>query len=474
MSIPTYYTSLTQLSDAISKREISPVELARCYVERIEAIDGHLNAYRLPTPERAMDEAEAAQKLLERGQSLGPLHGIPYAAKDLYDVAGLPTSAGARVLENNMAQSDSDTVARLRRAGMVLLGKTNTVQFAYGGVGINHDHGTPHNPWHEEARAPGGSSSGSGVAVAAGMAPVALGTDTGGSVRIPSALCGLSGLKTTVGRVSRSGVYPLSWSLDSVGPLARTVRDAALVYDAINGEEPGDSSTQGIKAHRVSPALDGDIRGMRVGIARTAFFDGVDSEIVDAVNATAAVFATRGAVVQDVEFEPAARALGLNPGGLIIAAEAYMLNRTLVDEQFDALDPAISNRVIKGRDVAAHDYLANIRKWDALRAEAVHLMRDIDVLICPSSRWTGQPIAMIDASTEAYGEYNLGYLRNSSIGNILNLCGLSVPCGFDVDGMPIGLMIYAKPFDEVTALRAGHAYQCETDWHERTPSLDWL
>lgn len=474
MDKSTPFSSLTELSNAVASGDVGPVELTESYLSRIEALDGKLNAFRMTTPERALDEARAAESMLAKGQTLGPLHGLPYAAKDLYDVAGLPTSAGAKILEGAIAQQDCDTVRQLRQRGMVLLGKTNTVQFAYGGVGINHDHGTPHNPWNETPCAPGGSSSGSGVAVAAGMAPMALGTDTGGSVRIPAALCGISGLKTTVGRVSRAGVYPLSWSLDSVGPLARSVEDTALVYEAITGEEPGDSSTRGATAQRVRQQLDGDIRGLRVGLARTAFFDGVATEVVEAIQATAQVFEERGAQVVDVDFAHAQRALDLNPRGLIISAEAYTLNRDLVDNRFDELDPAVAHRVIKGKDVSAHEYLANVRQWEQLRADCIQSMRDFDVLLAPSTRWTGQPIATIDASSDSYSEYNLGYLRNTSIGNVLNLCGLSVPCGFDSDGMPIGLMIYGKAFDEATVLRAGHAYQCETNWHIQTPSLDWI
>ena len=245
MSDALHFRTLAGLSRGLADGEFSSVELTAHYLERIDSMNPSLNAFRLPTPERAMAAAEAADKLQARGQTRGPLHGLPYAAKDLYDVAGLPTSAGARILENAVAAADCHTVAQLGRAGMVLLGKTNTVQFAYGGVGVNHDHGMPRNPWHDAPHAPGGSSSGSGVAVSAGLAPMALGTDTGGSVRIPASLCGISGLKTTVGRVSRAGVYPLSWSLDSVGPLARSVEDTALVYEAISGHDANDDSTIG-------------------------------------------------------------------------------------------------------------------------------------------------------------------------------------------------------------------------------------
>lgn len=468
------FATLAAIARQLASGEVSSTELTESYLRRIEAMDDKLNAFRMVTGDRAMDAAAAADKLRASGQTLGPLHGIPYAAKDLYDVAGLPTSAGAKVLETNLAERNCRTVDDLQAAGMVLLGKTNTVQFAYGGVGVNHDHGTPHNPWSETLHAPGGSSSGSGVAVASGMAPMALGTDTGGSVRIPSALCGISGLKTTVGRISRAGVYPLSWSLDSVGPLARSVEDTAMVYEAITGEDPDDTSTLGQTRQRVMRELDGDIRGMRVAFAETAFWEGANAEVVEKVRAVANTFEILGADVSSVNFSPAGDALALNPGGLIIAAEAYTLNRALVDSQFDELDPAISNRVIKGKDVIAADYLSNIRAWEQLRNEARAAMRDVDVLLCPATMAPAHPVAEIDADPDTYSNYNLQYLRNTSIGNILNLCGLSVPCGFTSKGLPVGLMIYAKSFDEVTALRAGHAYQQATDWHLHTPDLGWL
>ncbi len=224
-----HYETIAELGRRLRTGELTPVTLTEALLARIEDLDGTLGAFQLVSADRALAAARAADTALAAGHDLGPLHGIPYAAKDLFDVSGLPTTAGTRLLDDNVADADSTVVARLSRAGMILLGKTKTVQFAYGGAGINRDLGTPHNPWHRTHHLPGGSSSGSAVAVAAGMAPAALGSDTGGSVRIPAALCGITGLKTTVGQVSRAGVYPLSWSLDSVGPLTRTVEDAALV-----------------------------------------------------------------------------------------------------------------------------------------------------------------------------------------------------------------------------------------------------
>ena len=229
MTTPIHFRTLHELASGLAAGEFSSVDLVDVFAQRIESMDSTLGAFRLPLLDAA--RARAAQMDAERaaGNARGPLHGLPYVAKDLFDVAGHPTSAGCPLLEDSHAERDSTVIQRLADAGMVLLGKTNTVQFAYGGAGVNSQHGTPHNPWHSTHHLPGGSSSGSGVAVASGMAPMGLGTDTGGSVRIPASLCGVSGLKTTVGRISRAGVYPLSWSLDSVGPLCRDVADTALM-----------------------------------------------------------------------------------------------------------------------------------------------------------------------------------------------------------------------------------------------------
>jgi aspartyl-tRNA(Asn)/glutamyl-tRNA(Gln) amidotransferase subunit A len=353
------------------------------------------------------------------------------------------------------------------------LGKTNTVQFAYSGVGINHDHGTPHNPWCQTHYVPGGSSSGSGVAVAAGMVPVALGTDTGGSVRIPASLCGTTGLKTTVGRVSRAGVYPLSWSLDSVGCLTRSVEDAALVYQHLQGVDTYDETTWALAPQDVLKGLKTGVNGLKVAFAESVFWEDIDPEVEAAVRACGSVFEELGARVDRVEFPAAKEAQQLNPGGLIIAAEAYTLNKKLLEEQFDQLDPIVAHRMIKGKDVTADEYLQNNLNWKYLRAKAINDMHDIDALLVPATIAPAQPVADVDADMDIYGHWNLTYLRNTAIGNILNLCGLSIPCGYTKKGLPIGLMIYVKPFQEEMALRIGYAFQQATDWHRRTPELEW-
>ncbi len=470
---PLHFQSLTELARQLRRGDLSPVALTEHCLARMEALEPTLNAFRRPTPERAIAAAQAAEIALRAGQDLGPLQGIPYAAKDLFDVQGLPTTAGSNLLLDNIASVDSAVTARLAQAGMILLGKTNTVQFAYGGVGINHDHGTPHNPWHATPHVPGGSSSGSGVAVAAGVVPMALGSDTGGSVRIPAALCGTVGLKTTVGQVSRAGVFPLSWSLDSVGPLTRSVEDAALVYQCIQGSDARDVSTQYARPEDVMATLHHGVRGLRLAFAETVFWDDADAEVAQAVRQCGDVFANLGAQVERIDFPEAADALALNPGGLVIAAEAYTIHRERLETHGDQYDPIVGQRMIQGRDIRATDYLQTTQAWDRLRLQVGQSLLDIDALLVPTTMIPAAPTAELDANIDVYGTHNLKYLRNTSIGNILGLCGLSVPCGFTSNGLPIGLMIYGKPYQEAMVLRIGYAFEQATPWHLQTPDLSW-
>jgi aspartyl-tRNA(Asn)/glutamyl-tRNA(Gln) amidotransferase subunit A len=435
-TIPLHYQTITELAALIRKGEITCVELARHFISRINRLEDTLNAYRLLCMESVMDRAEAADRAFKKGRDRGPLQGMPYAVKDLIDVKGLATTAGARIFEQHLAAEDAAVIRRLEQAGMILLGKTNTVQFAFSGVGINHDHGTPHNPWSETHHLPGGSSSGSGVAVAAGLVPMALGTDTGGSVRVPAALCGTAGLKTTVGRVSRAGVYPLSWSLDSVGVLARSVEDAALVYQDMHGADINDDTTLGLGPQDVLKDLKNGVKGMRLAFAETVFFDDIHPEVDTAVRACGDVFKELGAEVSSIEFSEAVQALQLNPGGVFIASEGYTLNKKWLEENFDQLDPVVAQRMIT----------------------------------CVPAK----PVAEVDANIDTYLKHNTVYLRNTNIGNTLNLCGLNVPCGFTKAGLPIGLLIYGKPFQEEVILNIGYAFQQSTDWHRNTPDLSWL
>jgi len=468
-----HYGNIIHIAGRIRKGEISSTELVEYLLARIESLDDKLNAFQLLCNESAIEQARSADQALRAGKDLGVLHGIPYAAKDLFDVKGLPTKAGAKLLERNIASKDAAVIYKLSQAGMILLGKTNTVQFAFSGLGINHDHGTPHNPWSQDHHLPGGSSSGSGVAVAAGMVPMALGADTGGSVRVPASLCGTVGLKTTVGRVSRAGVYPLSWTLDSVGFLTRSVEDAATVYQCAQGADINDEITLGRTPHDVLKELKNGVRGMRLAFAESMFQEDLHPEVEKAVRGGGSVFEELGAQVSSIEFTEAQEALQLNPGGVIVAAEGYTLNKRLLEEHFDELDPVVAHRMIKGKDVQASTYLENSVATKRLRLEAGNTLKDVDALIVPTTPVPAQPVSEVDTDLDNYLKRNTLYLRNTRVGNVLNMCGLSIPCGFTKEGFPIGLLIYGKPFQEDVVVRAGYAFQQITDWHRRTPDLSW-
>lgn len=471
-SIP--YLSITELARAYRDRSLSPVEVCRTLLDRIQQIDPVLKAFIRLTPERALAEAEQAQRVLRSGINPGPLCGIPYAVKDLFDVRELPTTAGTRLLNGHRAKADAWAVSRLAAAGMILVGKTHTVQFAYGGVGINHDLGTPHNPWKQEPHVPGGSSSGSAVAVSAGLIPAALGTDTAGSVRIPASLCGLVGLKTTFGRIGRTGVYPLSFHLDSIGPLTRTVEDAALITQGLLGIDLRDEATRWAPSADFLTDLSNEIRGLRLGLAETVFFDQTDPQIERAVRESARVFQSLGAQVDSIEVPEAAEILGNKNAALFTAAEACVVNRTFLDNHFEELDPVVAQRMIGGRSLPATAYIATWRQWLSLRERVLHRLEDSEALIVPTTPLPALPLAEADRSAETYRTGNAAYLRNTFIGSVLQWCGISLPCGYTDQGLPIGLMIYGRPFQEALILRLARAYEQATVWHERHPDLSWV
>lgn len=447
---------MRELSERIQKRELSPVEVCRHFLSRIEAMDDELHAFKLVTAEAAFAEAKAAEEAIARGESRGALHGVPFAVKDCFDVAGLPTTMGSRVMSDRVANEDAGVVRRMREAGMVLLGKTHMVQFAFGGVGINNDDGTPKNPWAAEPHVPGGSSSGSGVAVAAGLAPVALGSDTGGSIRIPSSLCGVTGLKTSSGALDMSGVLPLSWTLDTVGPLAGSAEDAGLVYSTMGGATADCPS---------------DLRGTKLAFAEKVFWDEADPEVVAAVRGTEKVFESLGASVVSIPFEWAEEARRLNPDGIVAGAEAYTVNRDLVENHFDELDPYVAQRLITNREFLAQDYLrVKNQWWPKLRHDTHSSLQNIDALLVPTTAIAALPSAPIIASVDEYNRVNRLYLRNTVIGNVLDLCAVSVPCGFTRNGLPIGLMLYGTPKSEAVILRIAMAFQHATDFHKQHPA----
>jgi aspartyl-tRNA(Asn)/glutamyl-tRNA(Gln) amidotransferase subunit A len=465
------FESATALGQRLRCGELNAVWLCEQFLERARRLDPILNAFRLRLESRALAAAEAAERQLRAGICLGPLHGVPYVTKDLIDVAGEPTTAGSRALEGNIAHIDATVTQKLAAAGAVLLGKTNTVEFAFGSVGINHSHGTPHNPWAEVHHVPGGSSSGSAVAVAAGMAALATGTDTACSVRTPASLCGVVGLKTTVGRVSRAGVYPLSSTLDSVGPLARRVEDTAVLFSLMQGTDTRDPATAGVKSIDVLTTLKLGARGLRVAIAEGLLFEDLAPEVDRAVRAAADTFASLGAEVTSIDFAEA-RSVMATPN-VISMVEGYCQNAALLESAADELDPIVRQRMQPGAKVSAVDYRRALDALLPLRASADRHFDRVDVLLAPTVMIPALPLATVDRDFETYMSFAGRYLRNCFPGNLLNLCAVTLPCGFTSGGLPVGLMLYGRAFREDLVLRAAHAFESTDEWQGIRPDLSW-
>jgi aspartyl-tRNA(Asn)/glutamyl-tRNA(Gln) amidotransferase subunit A len=467
-----HWLTVSALSRRIHEGSLSPVTLMEHFLDRAEALNPTLGAFQLIPRAMALESARASELALHSGYDAGPLHGIPFAAKDIIDVRGLATTAGSNALLDNIAVQDATVVDRLRRAGMVLLGKTRTVQFALGAPGVNRDQGTPHNPWGKEHHVPGGSSSGSAVAVAAGIVPIALGSDTGGSVRIPAGLCGIVGLKPTVCQVSRAGVFPISDLLDSVGPLTRSVEDAALVYQALHGADPRDAMSLTAQSQDVLTGLGDGARGLRIGLAEGLFAEDLDPDVVAAIDVATKVFASLGAQVTRLPLSEGTQALAANPRLLISSVEGALAHEELLPN-FGSYDETLAFRLAEGRNASAVDYLRARRASARLAVEANHALRDIDVFIAATCPSTARPLAEVDVSGESYQHWNTRYSRNALMGNLLGLCAVSLPCGFGQGGFPIGLMIHAKAQDEPMALRAALAFEQASEWHQCRPDLSW-
>ncbi|HXC29031.1 MAG TPA: amidase [Stellaceae bacterium] len=456
--------SATELSAAISSGKLSPVEVMDAFLSRIAAQDQRLHAYIAVYADEARLAAEAADKAIRSGHQIGPLHGVPIALKDLMDLEGRVTTGGSMAWRERRSTVTATLAKKLIAAGMIVLGKTHTVEFAMGGWGTNHHMGTPWNPWDKEvARTPGGSSSGSGVAVASAMAPWAIGTDTGGSVRLPASWCGITGLKTTIGRVSCYGILPLAPSLDTPGPMARSVEDAALLFTVMQGVDPFDRLTLSAPAPcDPFPSLRRGIKGLRLARMPASERNGCDPEMLAAYDGALETLARAGAEIVDVAL-PIAFADATVATGRIIGSEAYRLTGALVDDPSLPIDPAVRPRIQLGRDIRAHQYLQALADRDRMKADFLAALdrAGIDALLTPTTLTAAIPNDAVDQSTT-----NAHFTR---VFNLLEMCGLAVPNGFTASGLPLSLQIVCRPYDEAMALRIGWAYQQMTQWHTRRP-----
>lgn len=465
------YLSILELAGRLRRRELSSVELTRATLERAEALNPRLNCFITLLGEGALEAAEAADRELADGQVRGPLHGLPFSVKDLYATRGVRTTAGSHVLADHVPDFDATTVARLKAAGAILIGKCNTSEFAAGPTNDNVHYGPARNPW-DTTRIPGGSSGGSGAAVAAGLGAFSLGSDTGGSVRIPAAACGVVGLKPTYGRVSKFGVTALSWSLDTCGPLARTVEDAALVLDVIAGHDPLDGTTSARPPEHYAAALasDGAAGGLRVGVPREHYWDRLDPEVEAATRVAIEKLAELGASIEDVSVPWVDHAF--HPANLISWAEASAYHATWQERWATEYGEEIQQRVLIGRAISATDYLLAQQARRAIVERARALYERIDVLATPTSPVTAPPIG--DETVQVGREREP---VRSAMGRLCRLASFSgfpavaVPSGFTPAGLPVSLHLMAAPFRETTALKLAHAYERATDWHARRPPI---
>ena len=462
MTEALHYLTIAEASRRIAAQDLSPVDLVRAFLDRIEALDPSLGSFVLARPAEAMAEARKAEAEIAAGRWLGPLHGMPIGLKDIYETKGVRTTACSRLLKDHVPGADSLAWTRLKEAGAILLGKHENPEFACGGPAA--DGLFPH-PW-DTKRYAGGSSSGSGVAVAAGLCMGAMGSDTGGSIRVPASLCGIVGLKPSYGRVSRRGVFPLSFSLDCCGPMARTAEDCAILLAAVAGYDPFDPSSADLPVPDYREALTEGLKGLRIGFIR--HFSHADAPVSDDVNAAlddaVDVFQGLGAQVTDVVLPPLWDFNAVST--TIIRSEGFAVHERDLRERPHLYTEYARGRLMLGAFVGSADYLQAQRVRRRLVEDYNAVFHAVDVLVCAGILKTAGLMSAISAA------HKFVFLEEPVITAPFSVVGapsISVPCGFDGEGLPIGMQIAGKPFDEATVLRAAHGYERATPWHDRRP-----
>jgi aspartyl-tRNA(Asn)/glutamyl-tRNA(Gln) amidotransferase subunit A len=462
---------MADLGRMIATKQVSPVEVVRVHLDRIAALDSKLRAFITVCAEAALESARAAEADLMAGRAVGPLHGVPWAPKDLYSTKGVRTTGGSTILADSVPAADATGVARLARAGAILLGKLNMHEFAYGPEGLNAHYGDTRNPWRTDAyRIAGGSSSGSGAAVAAGLAPGSLGSDTGGSIRIPASLCGITGLKPTYGRASRAGVLPLAWSMDHVGPMTRSARDCALMLSAIAGYDPADATSSVLPVPDYGAALTGDVKGLRVGLLRAHFTDAAASDVRAAVEAAAKQLERAGAVVDEVNLTHVAHVAAASAA--IVASEALVYHAAWLRSRPLDYQADVRERLRLGAFVTGAHYVRSQQVRALVRREVDEALARRDVLLAPATPLTAPVLGERETTLgDGPSDVRAALLRCARPFNFSGHPACAAPCGFTAGGLPIGVQVVGRPFDEATVLRVVDAYQRITDWHTRRPAI---
>ena len=451
--------SIAEAQRLIRRGDLSPLDLVEAYVARIRRLDPQLNAFVTVTEERAVERARALEAEVAAGRWRGPLHGIPIALKDNIDTAGVLTTAASEVFADRVPDEDAEVVTRLETAGAIVLGKLNMHEFAYGATSAFTRTGPVRNPWDVD-RIPGGSSGGSGAAVAARLCAGALGTDTGGSVRIPAAHCGIVGLKATYGLASIRGIIPLSVSLDHVGPMCRTVADAALMLQAMAGYDPRGIASIEAEIPDYASALRRPTSALRLGVPR-AFYEDVDPQVLAAVERALGVLGDLTAGTRDVELPPL-------PEARTVGVEAYAYHADLLDERRDLYDPSTLERIEGGAEMSAADYAEARYQLTLVRKAIAAVFDDVDILVTPTL--VQLPVSIEEARASPLEVTGI-LIRNTAPFNGYGTPAITVPCGFSREGLPIGLQLCGRALGEVDVLALAHAYEQATEWHERTPPL---
>jgi aspartyl-tRNA(Asn)/glutamyl-tRNA(Gln) amidotransferase subunit A len=461
--------SLTTVARAIADKQVSSREVTQSCLDRIARWQSHLNAFMTIEAEDALKAADAADAALAKGARRGVLHGVPLAHKDMYYEAGKVVTCGSRIRRDFVAATTSTALQRLKDAGTIRLGSLQMAEFAYGPTGHNVHYGPVHNPFALD-RITGGSSSGSGSAVAARLTFAALGSDTGGSVRMPAHFCGVTGLKTTVGRISRAGAMPLSQSLDTVGPLARTAEDCAVLLRLMAGADPADPTAISGPIPDYAAATIESISGLAIGVPNAFYVDDLDEEVAGALDATIAVLRREGANVVKVEL-PDQRQLSA-ASQLVLAVEAAAFHKRWMIERAQDYGPQVLMRLQNGLAIPGVSYLEALRWRGQALAAHVAAVANIDAVIAPVSPVPAPTIAESDVGNSPDAEAVIQRLtRFTRPINYLGLPALSIPCGFTRGGLPVGMQLIGRSFDEATLLRIGAAFQRATDFHERLPKL---
>jgi aspartyl-tRNA(Asn)/glutamyl-tRNA(Gln) amidotransferase subunit A len=459
------YLTIREASHLIESRTLSPVELTRAFLNRIEQLDAKLQSYITVLSDRAMAEARTAEAEILRGDYRGPLHGIPIALKDLYDTQGIRTTASSRVMANRIPSEDATTTARLAAAGSILLGKLAMHEFALGGPDPTCGFPLARNPWNLD-HIPGGSSSGSGAAVAAGLCMGSLGSCTGGSIRGPASYCSIVGLKATYGRVSRYGVVPLSWTLDHCGPMTWTVEDTAIMLQVIAGYDPKDPTSSRAPVPDYAAALSEDVRGMTIGVPRHFFFaddPSINSETLSVVEAALKTLQELGARVVEVKI-PSLRYAGASQP-VIMLSEAFAYHARNLRSKPEEFGDMVRARFRTGALFTAGEYVQAQRVRNVIKREFANVLQQVDLIASPTMSNPPPAFKDVDVMTTA---------RVPSFTGPYNLTGMpaiSVPCGFSAKGLPIGLQLAGKPFDEPTVLRGAYAFQQHVRLFEKRPPV---